>query len=501
MDEEFVKSVLGKAQDQYDSALRWTAIVVIVFLAFHLFIFSPFLKADKKLSKVEARLNSLPGIMRTVMGLSGDLTKLSDMAMEAASKRLGYMFNALRSDFDDLSTLVKRIRTGDEIKFSREKEEPKTAQPLEMQTTEQLDIDQLSFQQDIQESNIPNLMVQERSNLQMQQIPGEPLQLIRVVPPEQRFAFDQSLVKEVFNANNTDSLTRILLPTIEEKIIAPQFDALNQIWHTKILPEMKSRAEEIRQPLKVAEQTDTSEEAPWRSIRTALENTMQSAEDMNFAPPAERFWWITVTDKGGALAEIDIGVRQELDQTITIKAVTDDLAKSIAEQQSAEMKLKNELERIRISFDKFVEQRASQLAGLPQQLVGIPIDLISVVSRFPLLLGLVLAALLVWQTRRLSELITAVGIVREHDRSNPLAAWIMRRIEGNGKGHTKRLWYSIGLAVTTWLWIGISSWELAGWRVVDSAEAILLFLISGMAITAGFLYRWRTNERALASIK
>lgn len=174
MDEEFVKSVLGKTQDQYDSALRWTAIVVIAFLAFHLFIFSPFLKADKKLSKVEARLNSLPGIMRTVTGLAGDLTTLSETSMEAVSKRLEYMFHAFRSDFSDLSILVKRIRTGDEIKLSGRKKEPKTTQPLEMQTTEQLDVEHLSFQQNIRESNIPNLMDQETSNLQMLQTPGEP---------------------------------------------------------------------------------------------------------------------------------------------------------------------------------------------------------------------------------------------------------------------------------------------------------------------------------------
>jgi len=69
MDNEFLKSLLDKAQDKYDIALRWSAIIVIVFLAFHLFIFGPFLKADEKLSRVEARLNSLPGIQRTVVGL------------------------------------------------------------------------------------------------------------------------------------------------------------------------------------------------------------------------------------------------------------------------------------------------------------------------------------------------------------------------------------------------------------------------------------------------
>lgn len=488
MDAEFLKSVLEKARDQYDIALRWTAIVVMVFLAFHLFIFSPFLKADKKLSKVEARLNSLPGIQRTVVGLSDDLTKLSDMATEALSKQLKRMFNALRSDFDDLSKLVERIRTSDEIQLSKT---PAMEQP---------DIGQLHMQRNIRESNIPNLVVQERPNLQIQQIPGESIQPIKVVPPEQRFGFDHSLVNQVREVDNIDELTRILLSTIEEKIIAPRFDAFNQAWHTEILPEMKTRSDAIRQRLKVAEQTDTSEEAPWQSILTALENTMRSAKDMNFSPPANRFWWITVAGKGDALNNIDFRVRKELDQTITIKGVTDDLAKTISDQQNAETKLKSELERIKKSFDKFVEQQAGQLVGLPEQFGGIPIDLISLVSRFPLLIGLVLAALLVWQTRRLSDLIIAVTIVKEDEQTSPLAAWMTRRIIGNRKSHMKRLCSSIGFAITAWLWIGISSWELAGWRAVNSTEATKLFLISGIAMTIGFVYRWRATERILTSI-
>ena len=44
--------------DRYNMVLRWTSITVGAFLVFHLFVFVPFIIADKKLSDVEARLRS-----------------------------------------------------------------------------------------------------------------------------------------------------------------------------------------------------------------------------------------------------------------------------------------------------------------------------------------------------------------------------------------------------------------------------------------------------------
>ena len=500
MDEEFVKSVLGKAQDQYDRSLRWTAIVVIILLVFHVLIFSPFLKADKRLSKVEAHLNSLSGMESTVAGLAEGLTGLSDAAMEAVSQQLKRTFRALRADFDDLSKLVERIRTGGGIRLSEEKEQPGIEQPSETAAMERL-IAELRLQRNMRESNIPNLSARERPNLQMQRAPEGALPQIKVVPPEQRFGFNQNLVDHIKNADNIDGLTDILLPTINEKIIAPQFEALNKAWRTDILPEMKRRAEEIQQRLKVAEQTDPAQESPWRSIRTTLESTLEAANNITFAPPADRFWWITVEGKGEELAKIDISVRQELDRTLSITGVTDDLAKTIAEQKSAEMKLKNELDRIKKSFDKFIERQAEQLAGLPQQIGSIPVDLVSLVSRFPLLIGLVLAALTVWQTRRQEQFIIAVGILREQDRSSPLATWLMRSIDRKDRGRRMPLRSSLGFCVASWFWIGIASWELAGWRAVGSAEATILFLVSGAVTTAGFVYRSKVLESELTAIK
>ncbi|MCP4977442.1 MAG: hypothetical protein GY931_14905, partial [Maribacter sp.] len=229
----------------------------------------------------------------------------------------------------------------------------------------------------VEQLDIPNIIVDLGTpNPEIEELPSQPIPLNEEVQLLLKFGFDHSLIDQVDKANSPNKLKDILRLTIEDKIIESRFKAFNQDWRLKILPKMKNSYDEIRKRLKVAEKTDTSKDASWQTILTALENIMQPAENMKFSPPADRSWWETVAGKGHALDKINFSVKQELDQSIIIKGVTDGLVKTVADQRTAETNLKKELDRIQKSFDKFVEQQAGQMVGLPEQFGGIPIDLI-----------------------------------------------------------------------------------------------------------------------------
>ena len=53
MNEVVWKFIFERSRNQYDSATRWSAIVILALIAFHLLIFSPYLEVDKKLKEAE----------------------------------------------------------------------------------------------------------------------------------------------------------------------------------------------------------------------------------------------------------------------------------------------------------------------------------------------------------------------------------------------------------------------------------------------------------------
>ena len=69
MDHDLIKSLFWRARDQYESAIRWTLIVVLVCIAFHFITFRQFLRVEKELATVEADISRLSATHDNVRGL------------------------------------------------------------------------------------------------------------------------------------------------------------------------------------------------------------------------------------------------------------------------------------------------------------------------------------------------------------------------------------------------------------------------------------------------
>jgi hypothetical protein len=311
------------------------------------------------------------------------------------------------------------------------------------------------------------------------------------------FNFDESLKEQISSAKSVDEIRELLLPTIEKDIIAPQFKAFNLAWQEEIFPEMKSFSSKIQKRLEKAKIQDKSENPPWDSILITLKDTMNYAEKATFFPPENRFWWVTAKGKEDTLSDINFDFRREFTQLVSIDKISDDLSNTIDQQQNAETNLRNDLESIRKSFEKFMEHQSGQMIGLPKQFGGIPIDLDSLILCFPFLIGPMLASLAVWQTRRLSDLITAIDVAKKNDKSNPLADWMAKKLVANRNTLSKSLLSFIGVTAAGWLWLGISFWELTAWHTPTYLSSVALILLSGGVMTVAFIYRWRTINRML----
>ncbi len=442
MEDKILNSLLERSRDRYDMVLRWTSIIVGVFLVFHLFIFIPFITADKKLEDVEARISKLQNTQKIVEGVSDDLSQLSEMAIGNLKAQSDELYGNLRNSFDILSESVENIRT--------EKKLQEIQTFIEQNRNDEGNRAILKhIQSDSSTRSLYSHVDTQESVQRLQSVNKGYLQEAQNKTATSSFKFEEGLKEQISSAKSVDEIREILLPTIEKDIITPHFNAFNLAWQEKIFPEMKSLSSEIRKRLEKANKQDKSEDAPWASILSTLENTMNYAEEIKFSQPENRFWWVTAEGKESTLSDINFKFRRDIGQLVSIDKISDELSSIIAQQQNAETKLRSDLERIKSSFEKFLEHQANQMIGLPKQFGGIPIDLDSLVLCFPFLIGPTLASLAVWQTYRLSDLITAIDVAKKHDESNPLADWMAI---ANRNSSSKTLLSFIGLTAAGCGW-------------------------------------------------
>ena len=477
MEDKILNSLLERCMDRYDMVLRWTSITVGVFLVFHLFIFIPFIIADKKLSDVEARLRNLQDTQKIVEGVSDDLTKLSEMSIKNLKSQSDELYGNLRNSFDKLSEYVENIRTEKKLQeiqtFIEKSNDNSDVRTILDRIQSNSNIRSLYSHVDMQES-IQSLQSVNKGYLQNAQNKTA----------ANSFNFEEGLKEQISSAKSVDEIRDLLLPTIEKDIIAPQFKAFNLAWQREIFPEMKSFSSKIQKRLENANTHDKSKNPPWGSILITLEDSMNYAEKIKFSPPENRFWWVTAKGKEDTLSDINFDFRRDFTQLVSIDKISDELSTTISQQQNAETNLRNDLESIKNSFEKFMEHQSGQIIGLPKQFGGIPIDLDSLILCYPFLIGPMLASFAVWQTRRLSDLITAIDIAKKHDKSNRNTL-------------SKSFLSFIGVTAAGWLWLGISFWQLTAWHTLTYLSSVAMILLSGGVMTAAFIYRWRTIKRML----
>ncbi len=486
MEEKVLNSLLERNRDRYDIVLRWISIVIVTLLTFHLFIFTPFLKIESKLLKAEEKLSILQDLEKEIGDISKKFEKLSSIAAVDLEKYSNEMYDQLKNDFEQLSELIEYIRLENKIK-----EIESAIEDMQNENDVKINFERITDDRDLRGIHSENIEAIQRIKTDNQR----PLQETQHKATKNNFNFDENLKNKIRNAKNVEELRNILLPTIEKKIIATQFETLNQAWQTKTIPKMMVLANEIHKQLEEAAEKDLTDAGRWIAILSAIEETMEYAEKINFSPPEDRFWWISAEGKERELRNINFSFNKDLIQISSIKEITDELSDLITSQKNTEEKLKLELERMKSSFDEFLKKQTGQMLGIPKQFGGIPIDLSSLVLLFPLLIGQILAVLAVWYTRRLNELITAIEIAEQHDKNNPLVNWIIKKIIGRGNTRLKRVATFIGFTAIAWLWIIWASIQLANWHAIEAIKIIKLSLISGGIMTIGFIYSWRIRER------
>ncbi|MDX1428651.1 MAG: hypothetical protein R3282_00120, partial [Rhodothermales bacterium] len=110
METDLARTLFDSARERYEGAGRWTGIVILVLLIFHIAAFHPFVSASRALDTARAETNVLEATAPRMEAMRKALVELagtSEKQIEAVVHRL---LDAKIEDFQALSRKVQVVR-------------------------------------------------------------------------------------------------------------------------------------------------------------------------------------------------------------------------------------------------------------------------------------------------------------------------------------------------------------------------------------------------------
>ena len=167
-------------------------------------------------------------------------------------------------------------------------------------------------------------------------------------------------------------------------------------------------------------------------------------------------WWRTVEGKGAFADAVAQSVAEQMDAVMeTAQGPTEAIRAALELQEGLRDKLVRQQEEL---ARQFAEQRA-QLAGLSGTAGVVPVDLVSFIGLFPLVLGLVLG-FMQWRIgqARHQGAQAAEDLARAAPEELQTRVWLARRLLA---GPAPML-VTAALATGALLWIALAAWQVAG---------------------------------------
>jgi hypothetical protein len=496
MADSFLTSLFERSREHYESGARWTTTVILLLIGFHVLFYSHFIDLNTRLTAAGETLEDNVRAHNTAKKVAEQLKGLFDDADSQLEARLEQTLEELRLDLGRLSSMVDGIRVegigllpprpdaerdagippdggGNDLSFSYTGPDPSIT-PYSARPTE----------------------LQSRNMALQAPLPIEGRPPVGYIPV--RVDLDQALVEAIKAAPDVQALREILRATIEAQIIEPRFQELNDYWQTEILPRIRDRAKHLKGRIDDAKRDLPGQTPRWEGLVKQIDSAMEAAGNLHFRPPGTPFW-ASVAGKGATLLEVRMSAREALREFGSANSFLETLEAAVKEQRSVEVELEKKLDALEEAF----KQQKGKLSAFGSSLEDVPLDLVTTVSYFPLLIGLVLAALWTRQTGRLKELAWAIQEMTKEDRESPLRSWLVARLPGpwtfaGSSGPVSSLAVA-GLAAVGW--ISFAGWQLAQLPGTGPKGVLLQCALAAAAVLWALYYRLRAVRIVLNDLR
>jgi hypothetical protein len=455
------------AKAQHESGAKWSLIVLVLLLYFHLAIAGPYAQqtadkaeVDRALDanrKVEAQLDPIAkSAAAFVVRIDDELTTVSTSLRDDLVAHFGALDAAIRQ-LSDLTPDDAEGEPGGQVFTSLE--DPRFAQ-------------------------------QQQQQQQQQAPPPEDLAArLAPMPPDLRRLVATAAQTGDANQQYAEEIERY----ITASIITPAFARANALWTERHLPGLADDAATLNTEVERGIAAGGSAAELLKQLRTAVAALLGEAKQLSFAPPSDAGWWRSVAGKEESIrAMVDamkrgaenIGVQQE-----KLQAAKDEVSKSV----QANLERAKQIDDALAELEKQARDLQAQLGEIGEPLKVVSVRLSLLAPLLPLVIALAIAALTLWRAEALRRMRFAAGLVPSGAEGEVLRRWLQEAAGGSARLLAAREVAIAGIAL---------AWMLAAWREVRTLPAPQLsdLEIIGLAMAAligARAYHWRQSALAL----
>jgi hypothetical protein len=432
LDQNLARTLLTDAVSRYESASRWAIIACVVLLIFHVMTFSPFLRSQSDLGAAE---NQMEALASTQDVLQSQLQTQQEK-MQQLRDKLDEVLASKRAAFEALQHALETIRDPGPENESGPADSPVQAQVIQ---------------------TFARPWIWHGVNFR---------ELIE----------NEGAVDRVRDAQTIDQLRELLQPIIEDSIIKPHFQELNEKW-SEMLPELRSYVERLQDELNRSSGLLPEQRELLQEMSGHAETYLASLKKVAFTPPGDADWWHSVPGKIAAFEELADRAAEEILDARSFQVTDAALQKLIASRKELVDASEAKLEQIKKQFD----QQEARLADFIAPIRGVALDLSIVVAFFPLILGALLGVVIAWPARRGAELASAVWLAQRADLIDAAGASTLTGRRSPGFAVLK----TIGLAVFSIAWILVAAFQIWSRDGGNGFDAVSRVGIGDMALITG----------------
>lgn len=446
-----LEALFLRARDQHAATGRWSYLAGLALLLFHVAILTPLAKQERRLAAAETAEERLATLDAELAELEPLLEEGRAEALAAIEPGLARLVDGLRRDLARLEATHQRLTAADDDAGSigPEGSEPAAAAPP-------FEIDKPDWIAAIRGAGA------------------------------RRYG-----------------LLAALEPVAEALIVEPRFAELNAIWKSDALGRLGGQLDAVARAL--PRLRERFPDVEWGALEGALTGLRGTARDLVFEPPEEPYWW--ASPEGSAAFEL--GLEPALEERLRRPPALGELL--VAADQAEERlgaiaaRVERELGRARHA----AESRRHHRAVLGGALTSVGLDLPAVAALFPLLLGLVLAALLLRRNQRLRDLGWATRLMTKDADAPALRRWFLAELGGKleeDETAAEAAWRGAWLRALGTLALGLAWVALAAIQARESAavepETWLLVSVAGAgAILIAVLHRLAVVRRVIVLLE
>lgn len=289
----------------------------------------------------------------------------------------------------------------------------------------------------------------------------------------------------IAEAETRDEMLAALTPLVEEKVVHPLYSDLEQLWLSSAVPRVEATLDGIAGRIPELRGQFTDAAAAWEDLANALVAQRRAVRDLVWEPPEREDWWVSASTSDAFIPRLDIAVEEQLRRPLALDQFEVTAARLESDFRSARIKVDQRFEELRLEVES---------GGLPE--IVSRLGMARLARSFPGVLGVSLALLVLWGTRRRRGLGVILHLLIRQGHGHVLLEWFCRRCQwGLSETSADRGLFAVWrtnclrifmLAAVGFAWIGFSAAQL--WDIEPPEYLLALTVIGAAALLVALVY-------------